>query len=140
MGFSIFLIDKQCCRQNRISRCDCWGPGGRLDTKFDQIDLCHISMSYASFVVIWHLMSYNAYDIEIWHQSFWLILVSKRPSGPQLSNPFIRFWLKRCLKIKNKKNALSFFSFIHFENPLYFQPNLKLQFDLSNWPRIKKVV
>ena len=26
-------------------------------------------MSYASFVIIWHFMSYDAYDIEIWHQS-----------------------------------------------------------------------
>ena len=32
------------------------GPDGRLDTKIDQIDLCHIFMSYAS---------YDAYDVEI---------------------------------------------------------------------------
>ena len=25
-------------------------------------------MSYASFVIIWHFMSYDAYDIKIWHK------------------------------------------------------------------------
>ena len=108
--------------QNRMNGCDCWGPDGRLDTKIDQIDLCHISMSYASFVIIWHFMSYDAYDIKIWHQSIWSILVSKRPSGPQQSHPLIRFWLTNCLKIKKLKKYVSeIFPFINFENPLYFE-------------------
>jgi hypothetical protein len=37
-------IDKEFVSQNRISRHDCSGPEDRLDTKVDQIDLCHISM------------------------------------------------------------------------------------------------
>ena len=81
-AFFNFLIFKQFFSQNRMNRCDWWGPDGRLDTQDDQIDLCHISMSYALFVIIWHYMSYDAYDMDIWHQSIGLILVSKRPSGP----------------------------------------------------------
>ena len=76
--------------------CDCWGPDGHLDTKIDKFDLCHIYMSYASYVIICHIMTYDAYDIEIWHISILSILVSKRPSRPQQSSPFIRFWLKHC--------------------------------------------
>jgi hypothetical protein len=33
-----------------------------------------------------------------------LVLVAKRPSGPQQSHPIIQCWLKNCLKMKNKKN------------------------------------
>ena len=47
-----------------------------------------------TFSSICHFMSYDAYDIEIWHMSIWLILVSKRPSGPQQTQKFIQFWLK----------------------------------------------
>ena len=93
--FKIFSF-KQLFSPNRINVCDYWGPDGRLDTKISKIDLCHISMSYASFVIIWHFMSYNAYDIEIWHKSNLSILVSKRPSGLQQSHMFIRFWLNNC--------------------------------------------
>ena len=57
--FFDFLIFKHFFCQKQIDRFDCWGPDGRLDTKIDQFDLCHISMSY---VVIWHKMSY--YDIS----------------------------------------------------------------------------
>ena len=46
----------------------------------------------------------------ICHKSIWSILVSKRPSGPQKSHPFIRFWLTNCLKIKINKKALEIFS------------------------------
>ena len=91
-----YFYFKQFFSQNRMNRCDWWGPDGRLDTQDDQIDLRHISMSYALFVIIWHYMSYDAYDIYIWHQSIWLILVSKRPSGPQQSHLFIQCWLKNC--------------------------------------------
>ena len=100
--------------------CDCWGPDGRLDTKIDQIDLCHISMSYASFGIIWHFMSYDAYDIEIWRKSIWLILVSERPSGPQQSHLLIRFCLKNCLKMKKMKNAWEFFSLYKFWKSFVF--------------------
>ena len=48
-----------------MNRWDCWDPDGRSDTKIDQIDLSHISMSYASFVWIWYFMSYDTYDINI---------------------------------------------------------------------------
>ena len=41
---------------------DCCGPDGRLATKIDQLDLCHISMSYD---IKCHIMMNDAYDIEI---------------------------------------------------------------------------
>ena len=44
---------------------DCWGPDGRLDTKIGQIDLRHIYMSYASYDIKCHIMTYDTYDIEI---------------------------------------------------------------------------
>jgi hypothetical protein len=50
----------------------------------------------------------------------WLILVSKRPSGPQQSHPFIWFWLKNCLKIKKIKNASTFFSLYKFWKSFVF--------------------
>mgnify|MGYP007048337521 CR=1 FL=1 len=33
--------------------------------------------------IMWHLMSYDANDIKIWHKSIWSILVSTEPPGPQ---------------------------------------------------------
>jgi hypothetical protein len=105
--------------------CDCCGPDGRLNTKIDQIDLCHISMSYASFVIIWHFMSYDAYDIEIWHESIWSILVSKRPSGQQQSQPFTWFWLNKCSKIKCWKTCWKFFPFNFFESGGHFPSSLR---------------
>ena len=99
---SFFSFIKFVC-QNRMNRSDCWGPDSRLDTKIDQIDLCHISMSYASYDIICHILTYDAYDIEIWHKSNWSILVSKRPSGPQQSHTFIRFWLENLIKVKKLK-------------------------------------
>ena len=45
--------------------CEYWGPDGRLDTRIDQFDLCHISMSYASYDIKCHIMTNDAYDIEI---------------------------------------------------------------------------
>ena len=74
-------------------------------------------IDHVSFVIIWHFMAYDAYDIEIWHRSNWSIFVSKRPSGPQQSQLFIRFWPKNRIK----KEIPS----INFENAFYFQPNLK---------------
>ena len=100
--------------------CDCWGPEGRLDTKIDKFDLCHISMSYASYVIICHIMTYDAYEIEIWHKSNLSILVSKRPSGPQQSHPFIRFWLKKNWKEKKLKNVLEIFSLYKFFKSFVF--------------------
>ena len=42
--------------QNCINRCNCLGQNGSLDTTICQIELCHISMSYASYD-IWHKMT-----------------------------------------------------------------------------------
>jgi hypothetical protein len=39
------LCFKQFSSPNRMNRCDC---RGHLDTKIEQIDLCHISTPYAS--------------------------------------------------------------------------------------------
>ena len=86
--FLIFYFFYDC-----FNRFDCCGPDTSLDTKINHIDLCHISMSYASFFKIWHFMSYDAYDIKIWLNSIWSILVSKEVSGPQQSHPLIQFWL-----------------------------------------------
>ena len=109
--------------QNLINGCDCWGPDGRLDTKIDHIDWCHIFMSYASYDIKCHIMTNDAYDIEIWHQSMWSILVSKRPSGPQQSHPLIHFWLTNCLKIKKLKYASEFFSLYKFwESFVFWSP------------------
>ena len=48
-----------------MTGCDYWGPDGRLDTKIDQIDKCHIFMSYASYDIKCHNMTNDAYDTEI---------------------------------------------------------------------------
>ena len=45
--------------------CDFCGPDGRLDTKIDQFDICHISMSYGSYDIKCHIMTNGAYDKEI---------------------------------------------------------------------------
>ncbi len=103
-----------------MNRCDCWGPDGRFDTKINQIDRCHIYMSYASYVIVWQIMTYDAYDIEIWHRSYWWILVSKRPSEPQQSHPFIRFQWKICFKIKKIKNVSGIFSLYTFLKSFVF--------------------
>jgi hypothetical protein len=81
----------------------------------------HISYFNVIFVIIWHFMSYDAYDIEICHKSYWSSLVSKWPSGPRQAHPFIGFWLNNCLKIKPMENCVT----VHFY--------------LSKWPQIKKV-
>ena len=114
--------------QNRMNGRDCWGPDGRLDTKIDQIDLCHIFMSYASYDIKCHIMTNDAYDIEIWRKSIWSILVSKRPSGPQQSHLFIRFWLNKMLSIKNLKNQLDIFSLYKFWKSCVFSAKLKTPF------------
>jgi hypothetical protein len=48
-----------------MNKCDCCGPDGRLDTKIDQIDFSHISMSYASYDIIRHIMTYDPYENDI---------------------------------------------------------------------------
>ena len=118
----------------------CVGPDGHLPTKVNQIDLCHISVSYVSFVLIWHLMSYDAYDKEISYQSIWLILVSKRLSGPQQFHPFIQFWARNFFKFKKYEKAWNFWPIINFENPLSFWPNFKSIFAYLNWLEIKKLL
>ena len=56
---------KQLFSQQRMHGGDCCGPDGRLDTKNNQFDVCHISMSYASYDQKCHIMTYDAYDIYI---------------------------------------------------------------------------
>ena len=118
--FLHFFIFKKFFSQNRINGCDCCGPDGRLDTKIDQIDLRHISMTYASFVIIWHFMSYDAYDIEIWHKSILTILVSKEASGPQQSHLCIRFWLNNYFKIRKMKIRFGIFFLYKFWESFVF--------------------
>ena len=118
--FYLFFVWKQLLCQNRMHGCDCWGPDGHLDTKIDQLDLCHICMSYASYDIKCHIMTNDAYDIEIWHMRHSSSLVSKRPSEPHQSHLFIRFWLKNCLKIQKLKNALEIFSLYKFWKSFVF--------------------
>jgi hypothetical protein len=40
-----------------------------------QIDLCYTIMWYASFVIMWHFMSFASNELEIWQKSFHSILV-----------------------------------------------------------------
>ena len=47
-------------------------------------------------------------------------MVSKRPSGPQQSHLFIRFWLKKTLKRKKFKNTLEIFSLCEFWKSFVF--------------------
>ena len=118
--FFIFFIFKPFFSQHRMNGCEYWGPDGRLDTRIDQFDLCHISMSYASYDIKCHIMTNDAYDIEIWHQSNGSTLVSKRPSGPQYPHLFIRCWLKNCFKIKIITNVAEIFSLYKFWKSFVF--------------------
>jgi hypothetical protein len=77
-------------------------------------------MSYASYVIICHIMTYDAYEIEIWHKSNLSILVSKWLSGPQQSHPFILFWLNKTLKRKIIEIALKIFSLYKFWKSFVF--------------------
>ena len=103
-----------------MNGCDNWGPDSRLDTQVDQFDWCHISMSYASFVIIWHFMSYDAYDIKIWHASILSILESKETSEPQQSHLLIQFWLTNCLKRKKLKSGSEIFFLYKFWESFVF--------------------
>jgi hypothetical protein len=91
--------------------------------------------SFYVICVIWHKMSY--YDEwSIWHRN----MTFGRPwclnDRLDLS---IRLWLNKNLSEENIwKMCWKIFLFINFENPVYFQPNLKLHFCVSKWPRIKK--
>jgi hypothetical protein len=116
MRFSIFLIFKPTSDQH------VWllRSRGSFRHKIDKFDPCNISMSYASYVIICHIMTNDAYEIEIWHKSNLSILVSKWPSGPQQSHPFIRFWLTNNLKRKKLKNTLEIFSLYKFWKSFVF--------------------
>ena len=65
------FIFKQFFLQNPKHRCDCCVPDGCFDTKIDKNDKCHIFMTYASYVIKCHIMTF---DIKIWHKSIWSIL------------------------------------------------------------------
>ena len=80
-GFTIFFIFKQLFSQHRMNRCDCWGPDGRLDTKIDQFDLCHISKSYVLYDIKCHIMTIWPARIE----SHLLLGVSIRGEGSQIT-------------------------------------------------------
>ena len=143
--FLIFFIFKQIFNQNLMTGCDCWGPDGRLDTKIDKFDICHIHMSYASYIIIWHIMTYDAYDIWIWRVSIWSILVSKRPSEPQQSHPLIRFQWKNVLKLNKMKNEPRVFSLYTFRASFVFfgrkVSNLRKHFpwSLSDEPYVFRI-
>jgi hypothetical protein len=99
--------------QKQIDRCDCLGSDGYLDTKIYQIDLCHIFMSYASYDIKCHIMTYDAYDIEIWHKSIWPTVWTSAitPINLMLAKKYV-------------KNVSEIFPFINFENILYFRSTL----------------
>ena len=89
-----------------------------------QIGLCHILMPYASFVIIWHLMSNDAYDTKMWQHSIWPILVSNKPCQTQQWQQLIIFWLKKCIKIVKLTKVSIYFPFMISKNPL-FQPKVR---------------
>jgi hypothetical protein len=90
-------------------------------------DLRSISASYN---IKCHIMTNDAYGIELWQNLIWSILVSKRSSGPQQSHTIIKFGLQLCLKIKKSKKK---FTFINFSKPLYFWPKQCCQFFWCFW-------
>ena len=45
--------------------CDSKSPDGHFDTKIDNIEIHHILMSYTSYVIKCHIMTYDAYDIQL---------------------------------------------------------------------------
>ena len=63
-----------------------------------------------------HLMSYDVYDIKIWHQSILPILVSKEAYGPQQSHLLMQIWLNKLFQNK-------IISIVHFENSFLFFHN-----------------
>ena len=87
-----------------------WGLDAALETKIGQINSCHIFMSYASNDIKCHIMTNDAYVIEIWCKSIWSILVSKEAAGPHKSHQLIRFGQTNCFKIKIKvcRNLFTF--------------------------------
>ena len=69
-------------------------------------------MSYASFVIIWHFMANEAYDIKIWQKLIWPILMPKEVSGHQ--HPILfkkkilyKFWKSFDYKGEGERNPLS---------------------------------
>ena len=82
-------------------------------------------MSYIDVIcVIWHQMtrmtSNDAYDINIWHQSIWPILVSKEAFGPQQSHLWIRFWITNCIKVQKLKSRFGIFFLYKFWKSFVF--------------------
>ena len=66
-------------------------------------------MSYASFVIIWHLMSYDTYDIKIWRKVILTILVSKEAFRPQQLQELILLLSINCFKMFKLKRGLRLF-------------------------------
>jgi hypothetical protein len=82
-------------------------------------------MSYASYDMKCHIMTNDAYDIEIWRKSIWSILVSKEASGPQQLHPVIWFWLNNWFKRKKKKNGSNkIFLYQFWESFVFLGPKM----------------
>ena len=120
--FLIFFIFLKILIEKWINWHEYWGSDASLDTKINQIEKRHIPVSYASFVIIWHFMSYDTYDIIVWRFSIWLILESKEASESQYSCLLIHFWItffgktKKLEKVSEKISLYEFFtSFVFFD-------------------------
>ena len=78
-----------------------------------------------------HLMSYahmtSVYDVDRFGWS-WCLKKRLDHSNHTRSSDF---GLKIVLKFKNRKACLKYFSFIHFDNPLYFSVELEVEFGLT---------
>ena len=70
--------------------------------------------------MICQIMTYDAYEIWMWHMSNLSILVSKRPYGTQQSHLVIRFGLKKMEKLKNWKMPRNFLPYMHFRESFVF--------------------
>ena len=113
---------KSLLRQKRTLWSDCCGPDGSGDTKIGQIGWCHIVMSYAHMT---SNVTYDAYDIKIWHQPFWPIWVSKEPSGPQQSHFWVGFCLKKYFNIQKWKiESGNFFLYKFWKSFVFWAPKI----------------
>jgi hypothetical protein len=78
-----------------------------------------------------HLMSNDAYDINIWHMSILTILVSNEASGPQQLHMWIQFWLQNCLKIHKLKSGFGIFFLYKFWKSFVFYAKTLFQISVD---------
>jgi hypothetical protein len=71
-------------------------------------------------------MSYDEYDIKIWHQSIRPILVSKEAYGHQQSHLLMQILLNKLFQNKKLKTHQKGFSFVNFENIFSFLFKVKI--------------